>query len=249
MRNQVLEKLNQIALDHHVRILFAAESGSRAWGFASADSDFDVRFIYARELSDYLKLEKQRDVIELPVDAVWDINGWDLKKALKLLHDGNPTLLEWLHSPIIYKTSDAAEQLLHCSQNFNVRRAAFHYLKIAENVYAQCSGSQIQPIKYLYVMRGLLACQWILEKACTPPVRFTDLMTAELNDPLSQILLDLMAAKQQACEKDTINRIEALDLFIESQLIALNQKAEALVKQDVQSWEPFNDCFMRILQS
>ena len=80
MCNQVQEKLNQIALDHHVRILFAAESGSRAWGFASADSDFDVRFIYARELSDYLKLEKQRDVIELPVDEVWDINGWDLKR-------------------------------------------------------------------------------------------------------------------------------------------------------------------------
>lgn len=249
MRNQVQEKLNQIAQDHHVRILFAAESGSRAWGFASSDSDYDVRFIYARKWSDYLKLDKQRDVIELPVDAVWDINGWDVKKALKLLHDGNPTLLEWLHSPIIYQTSAAAEQLLQCPQTFNIRRAVYHYLKIAENVYAQCSGSQIQPKKYLYVMRGLLACQWIIEKACPPPVLFTDLMAAELNDPLSQILLDLTAAKQRACEKETVNRIEALDLFIESQLTALNLKAEALIKQDVQSWEPFNECFMRILQS
>ncbi len=98
-------------------------------------------------------------------------------------------------------------------------------------------------------MRGLLACQWIIEKACPPPVLFTDLMAAELNDPLSQILLDLTAAKQRACEKETVNRIEALDLFIESQLTALNLKAEALIIQDVQSWEPFNECFMRILQS
>ena len=99
-------KLREIEERENIRVIHCVESGSRAWGFASPDSDYDVRFIYIRKPEFYLKLEKTRDVIELPINDMLDINGWDIQKALTLLHKSNPTLFEWNSSPIVYKTSD-----------------------------------------------------------------------------------------------------------------------------------------------
>ena len=105
MKNIIQEKLNEIEQKENVRILLAVESGSRAWGFASPDSDYDVRFIYVRPASEYLKLEETKDVIEWQLDEVLDINGWDFKKALIQFRKGNATLFEWSNSPIVYKKS------------------------------------------------------------------------------------------------------------------------------------------------
>ena len=101
----VPEKLAEIERDYGVRVLWAIESGSRAWGFESPDSDFDVRFIYKHKQDFYLRLNEQRDVIELPIDDTWDVSGWDLDKTLKLLYKSNPTLFEWLQSPICLSTN------------------------------------------------------------------------------------------------------------------------------------------------
>ena len=98
----VPEKLREIENEYNVKVLLAVESGSRAWGFASPDSDFDVRFIYKRPRNEYLKLDQPRDVIEIPIDDIWDVNGWDLDKTLRLLYKSNPTLYEWINSPICY---------------------------------------------------------------------------------------------------------------------------------------------------
>jgi len=106
MNDIITAELEKIERVENVRIIHAVESGSRAWGFASPDSDYDVRFIYVRDMRHYMKLEKTRDVIEWQLDEVLDINGWDLQKALRLLHSSNPTLFEWSNSPIIYKTTD-----------------------------------------------------------------------------------------------------------------------------------------------
>ena len=103
MRKKIKEQLRRIEDAENIKILLAVESGSRAWGFASPDSDYDVRFVYIRSLEDYLRLDAIRDVIELPIDDVLDINGWDLQKTLRLLHKSNPTLFEWFSSPIVYK--------------------------------------------------------------------------------------------------------------------------------------------------
>ena len=108
----VPEKLREIEKTENIRILLAVESGSRAWGFASPDSDFDVRFIYKRPKEKYLQLNKQRDVIELPVDDTWDINGWDLDKTLRLLYKSNPTLYEWINSPVCYCKTDFSERII-----------------------------------------------------------------------------------------------------------------------------------------
>ncbi len=99
-------KLDEIEKKEGVRILHAVESGSRAWGFASPDSDYDVRFIYVRPKADYLRLDEPKDFIEWQLDEVLDINGWDLKKALKQFAKGNATLYEWSGSPIVYRTTD-----------------------------------------------------------------------------------------------------------------------------------------------
>ena len=105
MRDRILHQLQQLEKTEGITILHAVESGSRAWGFPSPDSDYDVRFIYVRSCEAYMRLEKRRDVLELPIDEELDISGWDLDKALRLLHGSNPTLFEWCQSPIVYKTT------------------------------------------------------------------------------------------------------------------------------------------------
>lgn len=110
MRETILSKLDEIENRENVKILLAVESGSRAWGFASPDSDYDVRFIYVRPKEDYLRLEKTRDVIELPIEGELDINGWDLDKTLRLLRASNPTLFEWFSSPIVYRETAFAQE-------------------------------------------------------------------------------------------------------------------------------------------
>lgn len=107
IRREILARLKQIEKDEDVDIFYACESGSRAWGFPSADSDYDVRFIYSRPTDWYLSIDEKRDVIELPIVDEIDISGWDVKKALKLLRKSNPPLLEWLQSPIVYKNKPA----------------------------------------------------------------------------------------------------------------------------------------------
>jgi len=109
-RRQILDALRRVERDHDVEIVFACESGSRGWGFSSPDSDYDVRFVYRHCAEWYLtateragKGQPQRDVIELPIDAELDVGGWDLRKALRLLDNSNPTLWEWLRSPIVYR--------------------------------------------------------------------------------------------------------------------------------------------------
>ena len=116
---QIQNKLKEIEKGHSVKILLAVESGSRAWGFESKDSDYDIRFIYAHEKDFYLSIDKKRDVIEYPIVDLIDINGWDLKKALQLFYKSNPTLAEWLKSPIVYfENSEFKKELLELEKKY-----------------------------------------------------------------------------------------------------------------------------------
>lgn len=118
MKNIIEEKLNEIEKNEEVKILLAVESGSRAWGFPSPDSDYDVRFIYLRKLNEYLKLETIKDVIEWQLDDVLDINGWDIKKVLQLMFKSNPSIIEWLSSPIVYRETVEANALRVLSKEY-----------------------------------------------------------------------------------------------------------------------------------
>lgn len=131
----ILERLTAIEQSESVRILYACESGSRAWGFASPDSDYDVRFIYVHPRDWYLSInaERRRDVIERPIEDLLDINGWDLRKALQLMYKSNPPLFEWLHSPIVYREQPGFRQdmLAITPTYYSPRGCAWHYLHMA----------------------------------------------------------------------------------------------------------------------
>ena len=145
-------RLREVAQNHHVAIGIAVESGSRAWGFPSPDSDFDCRFIFVRRQEDYLSPWQKRDVIETPLEDDLDINGWELGKALKLLLKGNAVVLEWLRSPILY-AGDAKfhAELSALAERFADRNGtARHYLHLGErqrNTYF-ADGKQVQLKKY-----------------------------------------------------------------------------------------------------
>ena len=165
----VPEKLREIEEKENVKVLLAVESGSRAWGFASPDSDFDVRFIYKRPKEKYLQLNEFRDVIELPVDDTWDVNGWDLDKTLKLLFKSNPTLFEWINSPICYCRTDFCDRIAPLIQEyFSVKNSLYHYLNTARRtIKTFLQGETVRPKKYFYAIRPILACLWVLENKTT----------------------------------------------------------------------------------
>ena len=142
MKDTIQKELAQIEQTQNVRILLAVESGSRAWGFASPDSDYDVRFIYVRPKDAYLRLQKHRDVIELPINDALDINGWDLTKTLRLLHKSNPTLFEWGASPIVYLETDFAARFKSVmGRYFSSKRGLYHYIHMAAGCRRCCTGT------------------------------------------------------------------------------------------------------------
>ena len=248
MRDTIETELQAVEATHNVRILMAVESGSRAWGFASPDSDYDVRFIYVHPLTTYLRLNPPRDVLEWQLDDVLDINGWDLRKALTLLRTSNPTLFEWCASPIIYRDTPEAHALRAlCPHCFSVKKALCHYIHMAErNRHAYLTGPTVRLKKYFYVLRPLLAAQWIDERKTPPPMRFTDLADALLPPELAPDITRLLAQKQSATEHDTIPRIPAFHTYIDAQLQHLADLAQSTPEHHA-DWEPLNQFFLSVL--
>ena len=236
-------KLSEIEEKEDVRVIMAVESGSRAWGFASPDSDYDVRFIYVRNRSDYLRLVPVRDVIEWQLDDVYDIDGWDLKKALLLLHDSNPTLHEWCNSPIVYKENELAEPFRELTKQFFLpKKAIYHYVSMAEHAFRQyLSGDQVRIKKYFYGIRPILAARWVAEKRTAPPMMFEELMDAQLPEALRPAVQDLLKLKKETSELGAGSHIPVLDAFISEQLESLKTIAaqEENRKNDWDALEKF----------
>ena len=224
----IKNKLSEIEEKEEVRMIMAVESGSRAWGFASPDSDYDVRFIYVRKQEEYLRLMPVRDVIEWQLDDVYDISGWDLKKALQLLRDSNPTLHEWCNSPIVYKENELAGPFRELTKQFFLpKKAMFHYLSMAEHATRQyLMGEEVRIKKYFYALRPILAARWVAEKRTAPPMMFDELVEAQLPQKLAPVVEDLLEAKKQVSELGISSRIPELDAFIEEQLEELKVKAQ-----------------------
>ena len=223
----ILERLNAIEQAESVRILYACESGSRAWGFASPDSDYDVRFIYVHPRDWYLSInvERRRDVIERPIEDLLDINGWDLRKALNLMYKSNPPLFEWLHSPLVYREQPGFRQamLALTPTYYSPRGCAWHYLHMARgNQREYLRGDPVRLKKYLYVLRPLLAVRWLESGRGVVPMPFNDLVETlvppgELRDTIDQLL----AAKQGGAELAWGPQIPALSDWIVAELARL----------------------------
>lgn len=246
----IQEKLNEIEQRENCRILLAVESGSRAWGFASPDSDYDVRFIYVRPKESYLKLEKVRDVIELPINDELDINGWDLDKTLKLLHSSNPTVFEWFSSPIVYKTTEFAERFKPIMlRYFSSKSGLWHYLHMAEGNYRDyLKGDMVKAKKYFYVLRPILACRWILEKGTPPPVLFSELMESQLPDYLGETVRSLLNLKVNSPEVKLIPKIDVLNEYLDSSITEVREQIEQLPKETAQGWEELDGLFLSVLE-
>lgn len=222
MRERVLEVLKQTEQENEVYILYACESGSRGWGFASPDSDYDVRFIYVHKPEWYLRVEAPRDVIEKPVDDELDVCGWELRKALGLLKRANPTLIDWLDSPIVYRQDDEVMARINAISGhfFSPERARWHYRSMAHKNYRQyLQSDEVRLKKYFYVLRPLLAVRWIEAGKGAPPMRFEQLLRATVPEgPLLQDIAALLAAKQRTGEAQYGPRRPVLDAFIEQEL-------------------------------
>jgi predicted nucleotidyltransferase len=245
MRNTITQKLCEIEKAEQVRILLAVESGSRAWGFASPDSDYDVRLIYVRARSEYLRLDKTRDVIEYPINDLLDINGWDLDKTLRLLHKSNPTLFEWFSSPIVYmETSFAARFRVLMADFFSSKSSLWHYLSMAESNYREyLRGDMVKAKKYFYVLRPILACRWILDKGSPPPMAFSVLAQAELPLSLTSDIEKLLDLKVNSPEIKQIPKINVVNDYLDSSIIEIKDIIRALPEEKACGWEPLNDLF------
>lgn len=236
MKEQILHKLQQIELEEQVKIIYACESGSRAWGFESQNSDYDVRFIYVRPLDDYLTIFEQRDVIERPLHDELDVNGWDIRKALQLLRKSNPPLLEWLHSPIQYLNQEHLTIPLYnlVSDLFSAKSSIFHYLHMAKGNYREyLKGEQVKLKKYFYVLRPILACGWIEKYRTIPPVEFQTLVD-ELIPQQHEIfnsIHSLLEQKRSGDELDYGEQIPALNLYLEERINYFEQLATNMSSQ------------------
>ncbi len=229
MNTIIQNRLSEIEADFNVKILYAVESGSRAWGFESTDSDYDVRFIYIHPPKWYLSIEKKRDVIEIPIVDELDISGWEIRKALKLFRNSNPTLLEWMRSPIVYKQfSCFIDELREIELDyFSPKGGIYNYLNSAKrNTNRYLKNDEVFIKKYFYSLRTLLCCFWIEKNRTPPPMEFSTLLEAYDGSPeFREEIQALLDRKLKDEELDLEPKNPVLDEFINS----LTTKYESFV--------------------
>jgi len=225
--SEIKHRLSALEQAEQVRVLYAVESGSRAWGFPSRDSDYDVRFIYVHPPDWYLSvdLESRRDVIERPMVDSFDFAGWDIRKALKLFAKSNPPLLEWLDSSIVYldQIDFAARLRTLRAAFFSPPACAYHYLHMAQGNYrTYLRGPTVWLKKYFYVLRPLLAVRWIEQGRGVVPMLFSRLLETVADQPLFlKEVESLLQRKITGDELDEGPSIQLLQDFIDNELARL----------------------------
>ncbi len=249
IRQRIEDKLSEIEHRENIKILLAVESGSRAWGFASPDSDFDVRFLYVRPREYYLRLDKTRDVIEI-IEGELDIGGWDMDKTLRLLHGSNPTLFEWLRSPVVYRRNPFIERLTELSDEyFLLKPGLYHYMSMAEGNYREfLKGNTVILKKYFYVLRPLLACRHILAEGTPPPMEFSKLLFARMDKSILPVVERLLEKKKASKEVGTGPRINVLNDYIEKSIPELKENIGSLPSSPKKDFKRLNGLFLECLE-
>ena len=249
MKQKIIKKLDSIEKEYSVTIIMAIESGSRAWGFPSNNSDFDVRFIYVNKKDWYLTIGEKRDVIELPIDNVLDINGWDLRKSLLLMRKSNSPLLEWLSSPIQYHVwHKAFERLLALSKMaFMPETSCYHSLSMAKKSVEKLEGSEKVKLKtYMYAIRPILCCEWIIKNLSQPPMHIADLLAEITDDPLfKDRVVDLVEKKKGHSEKYIVERSEIIENYIDKKIVELQDHIPKNTQRP--GLDVFDDVFRYVL--
>lgn len=230
MIDEIKSELARLETENDIKILLAVESGSRAWGFASQDSDWDVRYIYIHKLDWYLRIDQYKDSQEeiLPNDI--DLSGWELRKAFRLFRKSNPPMLEWLRSPIVYREQfSTAEKLRELSEKYyNPRSCMYHYLSMAKGNFNEFLKDRelVKIKKYFYVLRPVLACEWILNEKSFPPMEFDRLVDSQVKDSQVRTAIDNLLERKMAGEElreepkiDVLNELLAAKIKYFSELV------------------------------
>ena len=253
MTTTILDGLRNIEREHDCRVLHACESGSRAWGFPSPDSDYDIRFVYVHRRDWYLRLNESRDTLEWFAPGDLDYSGWELRKALRLFRTCNLSLNEHLQSPIIYEKDEvfAARLRALIPEYFNPKKAVFHYIGIARQFIEPVQQrEQIGIKKLFYILRPLLACQWVIEFQSMPPTEFLRLVNeneAQLAPALVKTINTLLKQKETAGEKHQIDVSQLLADWIIDAYTDSERLAESLPTAPPSDWELLNRLFLDCL--
>ncbi|MBO1512618.1 nucleotidyltransferase domain-containing protein [Metabacillus bambusae] len=250
MEFAIKELLKTLEKQENITILFACESGSRAWGTSSHSSDYDVRFIYIRELDWYLQLFEGRDVIEISPNDKVEMVGWDLKKALKLLQKSNPTLLEWIYSPIIYLSETAfTSKLKTLSQlAFSSIPTVHHYLNMAKKNYQTLLKEKRSTTKrYLNILRPLLTCLWILDNQEMPKIDITSLSHQYINDPKLNQQFDLLLQSKQNGQQYFESM--QLNIYCEETIQVVEEMIKNVQNVSLMPTNTLNEFFLEIVKN
>jgi len=230
MQTRISATLRQLEAAHGIRILYAAESGSRAWGFPSPGSDYDVRFIYCHPVAWYLTLDAGPDTLSFPVEDLLDLGGWELRKALQLLRAANAAPFEWLQSPIVYYEAPGFRAGLAplLPRAFNLRAGLHHYLGLVRRgLETDLTTEPVRLKRLFYALRPALAARWIRVRQSVPPMQFAELaelLPSELHADVTQLL----HLKAEADEKTTVVLSAAVRAFLQQEYAAGNASRDAL---------------------
>ena len=254
MKANILERLSEIESRYDVKVLLAVESGSRAWGFASKDSDYDVRFVYIHRKEWYLQLLEGRDVIEeLDPDGVMDFAGWDLKKSLLLMGKGNCGFAEWLNSPTIYCRDDDFFQGISTlkSDYFRKISAVNHYYHMAMNHdkrYLEKRGCEMK--RFMYHLRGLLAAKWAAIHGTYPPVLFEELMEKMVEEEnIKNEIGKLVELKRESREHNTTIVNDDLVNYANRIAAEIESMLGSFPEDKTQDYKKLDDFFLNILNT
>ena len=219
---KIQSELDSLEKSKKITILYACESGSRAWGFESKDSDYDVRFIYICSTKHYLSIYNKKDVVEKPIDGELDISGWDIVKALHLFRKSNPPLLEWLQSPIIYREKGGFISKMKnlMPDYYSPISCMYHYLHMAQGNYREyLHGEEVRIKKYLYVLRPVLGCIWIERGLGVVSTEFQVLVDKLIEDKDLRRAIDvLLENKKQGKELDYGIKIPEISKFLDEHI-------------------------------
>ncbi|MGV3588783.1 MAG: DNA polymerase beta superfamily protein [Adhaeribacter sp.] len=248
MEKLIQEKLQEVEQTYGVEILLACETGSRAWGFPSPDSDYDVRFIYRHPQDWYLSIDEQKDTLEY-LQGDLDLVGWDIRKSLKLLRKSNAAMFERLQSPIIYRQrTNFREQLLRLApEYFSCRAGLHHYLSMAFNYYQAVAPASVVKLKsYFYLLRTTLASRWIVEQKSMPPLAFRDLLPLVQETKVLAKIEELLGLKATVNETYLHPKETDLETYILEKLRYCESHANIFEKQ-LSETEKLNNLFRNII--
>ena len=251
MKDLIIKHLKDLEEKENIKILYCVEWGSRAWGFMSPDSDYDIRFVYIRPYEYYLSFDKKSDVIELEFDDMHDVCGWDISKFLPLLYKSNTTTFEWIQSPTVYYESKEWKMVKDvCDKYFSVKDSLYNYLNIAKrNVREYLSDTKVKIKKYFCIIRPLLCCEWIMEYGVKPPFVFSTLYEKYTDGAIKESIEKLIKIKTSSCgviqgEHDLI-----IDKYINDEILKVENFLASYKKTNYLSIDGLDEVFVKMLKS